>query len=204
MFLPLVLAPMTIPDLREPGEVIDCMACVGDGEPARAFLQLPSQNGPGLLRMVAPGGVGVGDDNLEGVRLSLLEGHDSGPACLPNCYVRAVRFGIPETTPYPAEIAINSAIVGSEDAERTWWADERCSAHKGGKPKDLEELDACMGSLIELFPVGSEGIPPRRCGHSFIVHAANLTGKELLHDHLDRWAYDLAKPVSAANDDIPF
>lgn len=111
---------MTIPDLRKPGEVIDCMACIGDGEPVRGFLQLPSQAGPGLLRMVAPGTVGVGDNSLEEVRLSLLEGHDSGPACLPNCYVKAVRFGIPETTPYPAEIAINSAIVGSEDAERTY------------------------------------------------------------------------------------
>lgn len=111
---------MAIRGLRKPGEVIDCMATVGDGEPVRAFLQLPSQAGPGLLRMVEPGGVQLGDDNLEGVRLSLLEGHDSGPACLPNCYVKAVRFGIPNLTPYPAEIAINSAIVGSEVAEQTY------------------------------------------------------------------------------------
>lgn len=111
---------MTLPELRSPDEVIDCMARVGDAEPVRAFLQLPSQSGPGLLRMVEPGGVGVGDDYLEDVRLSLLEGHDSGPACLPNCYVRAVRFGVPEMTPYPAEIAINSAIVGSDDAEQTY------------------------------------------------------------------------------------
>lgn len=74
---------MTIPDLREPGEVIDCMARIGDGEPVRAFLQLPSQAGPGLLRMVAPGGVGLGDDAVEEVRLGLLEGIDATPACLP-------------------------------------------------------------------------------------------------------------------------
>jgi hypothetical protein len=119
-FFPLVLVPMAIPELRKSGKVIDCMACIGDAEPVRAFLQLPNQDGPGLLRMVESGGVGVSNDHLEGVRLNLLEGHDSGPACLPNCYVRAVRFGISETTPYPAEIAINSAIVGSEDAEQTY------------------------------------------------------------------------------------
>jgi len=135
---------MAIPDLRKPGEVIDCMATVGDGEPVRAFLQLPNQAGPGLLRMVEPGGVEFGDDTLEGVRLSLLEGHDSGPACLPNCYVRAVRFGTPEMTPYPAEIAINSAVVGSEDAHRTY-PELSISTHRGvrllnGKPSSTLDV----------------------------------------------------------------
>lgn len=52
---------MAIPDLRKPGEAIDCMATVGDGEPVRGFLQLPSDAGPGLLRLVEPGGVQFGE-----------------------------------------------------------------------------------------------------------------------------------------------
>jgi hypothetical protein len=88
----------------------------------------------------------------------------------------------------------------------TRWADERCIAHKGGKASDLAELDGCMADLLDLFPIGSPGVPPRRCGHSFIVHAGNRTGKELLHDHLDRWAHELepTPPASAPADDIPF
>lgn len=128
---------MTIPDLREPGEVIDCMARVGDGEPVRAFLQLPSQAGLGLLRMVEPGGVGFGDDALEEVTLSLLEGHDATPACLPNCYVKSVRLGIPETTPFPAELAINSAIVGSENPDQTYPA-LSISTHRGVRLLDRD------------------------------------------------------------------
>ena len=127
---------MAIPDLRKPGEVIDCIATVGDGEPVRAFLQLPSQAGPGLLRMVESGGVTFGDDTLDGVRLSLLESHDPGPACLPNCYVRALRFSVPETAPFPAEIAVNSAIVGSEDAERTY-PSVSISSHRAVRFLDL-------------------------------------------------------------------
>lgn len=121
---------MAIPDLRAPGEAINCMATVGDGEPVRAFLELPSQAGPGVLRMVELGGVQFGDDRLDRVTLDLLEGHDSAPACLPNCYVRAVRLGIPQTNPYPAEIAINSAVVGSDDAEQTY-PEISISTHRG-------------------------------------------------------------------------
>lgn len=133
---------MAIPDLRKPGEAIDCMATVGDGEPVRGFLQLPSAAGPGLLRMVAPGGVEFGDDTLNQVTLnqvtlSLLEGHDSAPACLPNCYVRTVRFGTPEITPYPVEIAINSAVVGSDDAEKTY-PTISISTHRGVRLLDGE------------------------------------------------------------------
>jgi hypothetical protein len=65
----------------------------------------------------------------------------------------------------------------------TRWADERCIAHKEGKAPDLEELDRCMTGLLNLFPPGRSGIPRRRCGHSFIVHAGNRTGKELLRDN---------------------
>lgn len=86
----------------------------------------------------------------------------------------------------------------------TRWADERCAAHKGGKPKDLEELDNCMAELIELFPVGAKGFRPKHCGHSIIVHAQNLTGKDLLHDNLDSWAHELTKSTTTAHGDIPF
>jgi hypothetical protein len=71
------------------------------------------------------------------------------------------------------------------------WADERCMAHKGGKAPDIEELDACMVYLRDLFPVGQAGIPPRRAGHSIVVHAGNRTGKEVLRDNVDRWLQDL-------------
>jgi hypothetical protein len=87
----------------------------------------------------------------------------------------------------------------------TRWADERCAAHKDGKPRDLEELDQCMSELVGLFPVGAQGFRPKRCGHSIIVHTQNLTGKDLLHDNVDRWAHDLAKSAPNAQvDDIPF
>jgi hypothetical protein len=89
----------------------------------------------------------------------------------------------------------------------TRWADERCIFHKQGKAPDLEELDTCMGSLVGLFPIGKRGVPPRRCGHSFIVHAGNRTGKELLYDNLDRWAHEVNPVVfdlGSSKDDIPF
>jgi hypothetical protein len=73
----------------------------------------------------------------------------------------------------------------------TRWADERCMDHKDGKAPNLEELDGCVAKLIDLFPVGKESIPPRRSGHSMVVHAANRTGKEVLKGNLDQWAYDL-------------
>jgi hypothetical protein len=89
----------------------------------------------------------------------------------------------------------------------TRWADERCIAHKEGKAPDLEELDRCMTNLVGLFPVGQNGIPPRRCGHSFIVHAGNRTGKELLKDNLDGSPHEVT-PVSfdlgPPENDIPF
>jgi hypothetical protein len=81
----------------------------------------------------------------------------------------------------------------------TRWADERCMAHKGGKAPDLDELDRCMSELVPLFPVGqAASIPPRRCGHSVVVHAGNRTGKELLRDNLDRWMNGLISPRAGA------
>jgi hypothetical protein len=89
----------------------------------------------------------------------------------------------------------------------TRWADERCIAHKEGKAPDLEELDKCMTQLVGLFPPGQHGIPPRRCGHSFIVHAGNRTGKELLKDNLDGWAHEVTPvpfDLGSPENDIPF
>ncbi len=87
----------------------------------------------------------------------------------------------------------------------TRWADERCMAHKSGNAPDLEELDRCMAELVPLFPVAPTSIPPRRGGHSVVVHAGNRTGKELLRDNLDPWLNNL---TSASNSDpseeIPF
>lgn len=73
----------------------------------------------------------------------------------------------------------------------TRWADEACIAHKDGKAPDLEELDGCVANLVDLFPIGQDSIPPRRCGHSIVVHAGNRTGKELLRANLDRWISQL-------------
>jgi hypothetical protein len=89
----------------------------------------------------------------------------------------------------------------------TRWADERCMNHKGGKAPDLEELDRCMSQLVRLFPAGQGGLPPRRCGHSVVVHAGNRTGKELLRDNVDRWMNDLTSGGGSASDprtEIPF
>jgi hypothetical protein len=89
----------------------------------------------------------------------------------------------------------------------TRWADERCIAHKEGKAPNLEELDQCMAELVELFPVSEQGVPPKRRGHSIVVHAGNRTGKELLHSNLDRWVHGLnpvAFDLGSAKDDIPF
>lgn len=157
---------MAIPDLREPGKAIDCMATIGDGEPVRGFLQLPSEAGPGLLRMVAPGGVEFGDDRLDRVTLDLLEGHDSTPACLPNCYVRTVSFGTPEITPYPVEIAINSAVVGSDDAEKTY-PTISISTHRG-----VRLLDGEASSTLDV--VTNHALREERASVPFGEHQMQL------------------------------
>lgn len=87
----------------------------------------------------------------------------------------------------------------------TRWADERCKAHKGGKAPDLEELNRCMAELVPLFPAGQgNSIPPRRRGHSVVVHAGNRTGKEVLRDNVDRWMNELLSAGTSASEEIPF
>jgi hypothetical protein len=79
--------------------------------------------------------------------------------------------------------------------------------HKDGKAPDVVELNDCMTNLIDLFPPAPDLIPRRRCGYSFIVHAGNRTGKELLRDNLDDWASGLESAASRGSDpgaDIPF
>jgi hypothetical protein len=87
----------------------------------------------------------------------------------------------------------------------TRWADQRCISHKAGNAPDLEELDKCMVYLRDVFPAADGGIPPRRRGHSMVVHAGNRTGKELLYDNLDRWLRELTPPFDlTAGTEIPF
>ena len=52
---------MAVDGVYQPGEEIDCLATIGDGEPVRSFLRLPSQEGPGLLRMVEIGDIPFGE-----------------------------------------------------------------------------------------------------------------------------------------------
>lgn len=89
----------------------------------------------------------------------------------------------------------------------TRWADVRCSAHKGGKADDLPELERCARAVINLFPIGIDGVPPRRRGFSMVTHTKNQTGKELLRDNLDRWVADLSRSSATGQGDqvnIPF
>jgi hypothetical protein len=86
----------------------------------------------------------------------------------------------------------------------TRWADERCMAHKGGHAPDRVELDDCMTTLIDLFPIGKDSVPPRRRGHSIVVHAGNRTGKEILHGSIDRWANELKQAPGPPSNDMPF
>jgi hypothetical protein len=88
----------------------------------------------------------------------------------------------------------------------TRWADEHCIAYKGARRLILRSWTRGMSHLIDLFPVGQGGIPPRRRGHSIVVHAGNRTGKELLRDHVDLWAQQVmaANSPSGPATDIPF
>lgn len=78
-------------------------------------------------------------------------------------------------------------------------------SHKAGNAPDLAEINECMAYLRDVFPAAEGGIPPRRRGHSMVVHAGNRTGKELLHDNLDRWLRGLTPPFDLnAGAEIPF
>lgn len=100
---------------------IDCLATVAGGEPVRSFLRLPSQEGPGLLRMVEDGGIELGSESdLNRVTLAILEGRDPVPACLPSCYVSGLRLNMPIAAAFPAEITVNSAVIGSDDPAKTY------------------------------------------------------------------------------------
>jgi hypothetical protein len=112
---------MAVDGVYQPGEEIDCLATIGDGEPVRSFLRLPSQEGPGLLRMVEIGGIPFDDEHELGpVTLAILEGLDPIPACLTSCFVSGLRLSMPITAAFPAEITANSAVIGSDDPAATY------------------------------------------------------------------------------------
>jgi hypothetical protein len=144
--------------VRQPGEEIDCLATVGAGEPVRSFLRLPSQEDAGRLRMVETGGILFGAEHELGpVTLSVLEGLDPTPACLPRCYVSGLRLNMPVTAAFPAELAVNSAVIGSEDADARY-SELSISTHAGvwfadRETTSLQEIAAHSGARAERASV---------------------------------------------------
>lgn len=107
---------MPIRDIRDPSVEIDCLARVGDGEAVRSFLRLPSRDATGRLRMVDAHPVDTNAPSFN-VELQILDGPMSIPGCLPNCFLRSMKIGIPQQHPYPIELVVNRAILGSDNPD---------------------------------------------------------------------------------------
>jgi hypothetical protein len=156
------------------------------------------EHGPHLLMI-------DGRDDFDRFREVYRSGYEDGWPRLPHHPVPALR-----EKGFSSSLGVCSNGPAHEIADLvvscvSRWADERCMSHKDGKAPELEELDACMVHLRDLFPPGLGGVPPRRRGHSIVVHAANRTGKELLHANLDGWLRDLTPPFDlGTGEEIPF
>jgi hypothetical protein len=51
------------------------------------------------------------------VEVQVLDGSMSIPGCLPDCFLRSRTIGIPQQHPYPIELTVNRAILGSDDPD---------------------------------------------------------------------------------------
>ena len=157
---------MPIRGIRKPDEEIDCIATIAGSESIRAFLRLPSQRGAGRLRLVEMPSVPLGDGRIEDVQLQLLEHHDSQPGCLPNCFVRSRQIGMPVSAPYPLELAINSAIIGSANPNETYGSLAVLS--QGA----TSFLDAGSSSLADIASAGALRV--ERASAPFGTHRLQL------------------------------
>jgi ApeA N-terminal domain 1 len=108
---------MAIRGVRDPAEEIDCLATFKEGDPVRGFLRLPSTGVAGRLRLVDLPPVAFADEPLAGVTLQTLDPTDALLGCLPSCFVRSEQISMPVPAPFPLELTVNSAILGSEHPE---------------------------------------------------------------------------------------
>ena len=84
-------------------------------------------------------------------------------------------------------VEIADLVLGS----LTRWAMCRCAVEAGKDVPERQELDRACAAVIGHFPVRDGGMPLRRRGWSVVVHTGNLTGKDMLRDHIDGWIREL-------------
>lgn len=199
---------MAIRGLRHPEAEIDCFATIGESDPIRGFLRLPSRGAPGRLRLVDAPSSFDEEDELQPVKLQTLEGHDSVVGCVPDCFVRSQLVSFPVPAAYPLELGINSAILGSDAPARTVGSvGVLCQAATGfldGGSASLEEV-ASKGALrieridmpfgdvrLQLFEIVERSVP------SDIPEFTTTWSTELLLSGEERTIEDWARTAMSA------
>lgn len=108
------------PYLQPDGAELDCAYFLSETEYAPGFLRLPNPEETGRLRILeeVPKFSASDAPSLEPIPLKLMDGKGGGiDACLLDCFVSSSTFSSPLRPMFPIALAVNEALVGSQDAE---------------------------------------------------------------------------------------
>jgi hypothetical protein len=166
---------VAIRGVRDPEAEIDCVAMIGEADPIRGFLRLPSTGTVGRLRLVDMPPAFDADEPLPDVTIHTLEQHDSVPGCLPSCFVRSQLMSMPVPAPFPLELGVNSAILGAEDPDESFESiGVLCQAATGFLDEGsasleevasagalrIERIDVPFGDLrLQIFEIVERSVP---------------------------------------------
>jgi hypothetical protein len=165
----------------EPGAELDCayFPIAGGPEFVRGFLTLPGPHEGGRVRFVEHAeGIEPSTNTIASLPITLLEGASGAPACLIDCFLAGHRFSMPMPAPYPVELFVNAAVIGSDDPDH-------CYGHATMR---------CQG-LLEFLGV-SALTPQQVADGTTSTERANASG--------DRWGLTLDERAETTSDDRSF
>lgn len=109
----------------------------------------------GRLRLVDTPPGGAGEEQVPEVTLHTLGSEDAVPGCLPRCFVCSERISMPVPAPFPVELGIDSAILGSEVPTETF---DSVSVLCQGATAFLDEDSATLEEVAESPALRNERV----------------------------------------------